>query len=276
MPVIVVSSDSYATGREIAESTARVLGYDLLGREVLSRVADKYNVSEVRLVQALDESPSFLRRSSKLRNRHLAYIQEVVFSELLKDNWVCHGLAAHLYVLGVSHVLRVRILADAAQEVKRLAVEQGISISRAMKRFDRRKTAQRRWSVATFQLDETDPSHYDLVISLSQIDLNEAVNIIRETAGYPRFKPMTYSVNCLEDLALSAGVRAGLWERFPDAVVRADRGTVVVETTALRREKEKNARAIKETAGKVAGVEYVEVHIKNHLFRSTPRSFRQA
>jgi hypothetical protein len=76
MPVIVISSDSYVTGRRIAESAAEALGYDFLGREILPKIAEKYKISEAKLTQALDESPSFLRRSSKIRNRYLAYIQE--------------------------------------------------------------------------------------------------------------------------------------------------------------------------------------------------------
>ncbi|MBN2033997.1 MAG: cytidylate kinase-like family protein, partial [Deltaproteobacteria bacterium] len=188
MPVIIISSDSYLTGREIAESVAGALGYGFLGREILSEVAEKYGISEAKLTKALDDGPSFLLRSSKLRDRYLAYLQEATLSRLLEDNMVCQGLAAHLYVLGVSHVLRVRILADAERQAKQLAAQQGVSINKAKKLLDRRKTVNRRWSMDAFHLDESDPSHYDLVISLSQIDSEEAVKIIKETAGYPRFK----------------------------------------------------------------------------------------
>lgn len=274
MPVIIISSDFYLTGREIAESAAKVLGYDFLGREILGKVAEKYGISEAKLTQALDGSPSFLRRSSKLRKRHLAYIQEATLSKLLKDNIVCQGLAAHLYVLGVSHVLRVRILSDMDKQAEQLAAEQGISLNKAKKVLDRGKTAHQRWSMDTFQLDETDPSQYDLVISLSQIDSDEAVKIIRETVSYPRFKPMTYSINCMENLALSSRVRAVLCERFPGAKVRADKGTLVIETAALKREKEKKAKAIKGMAGEIPGVEYVEVHVVNPVFRQAAGSLR--
>ncbi|MFO7737031.1 MAG: cytidylate kinase-like family protein [Desulfatiglandaceae bacterium] len=274
MPVIIVSSDLYRTGREIAESAARVLGYGFLGREILGQVAEKYEVPEAKLAQALDEGPSFLRRSSKLRHRYLAYIQEGALFELHKGNVVCQGLAAHLYVLGVSHVLRVRILSDTEKRAEHLATERGISPNKAKRLLDREKKAHQRWSMETFQLDETDPSHYDLVINLSQIDSAEAVKIIRETVSYPRFKPMTYSLHCMEDLALSSRVKALLWERFPGIRVRADRGTLVIETAALKREKEKKVNAIKELAGKIPGVEYVEVHIDNHIFRPVSRSFR--
>ena len=274
MPVIIISSDSYRKGREIAESAAGVLGYGLLGREILGKAAEKYAISEAQLLQALDKSPSLLRRSSKLRKRCLAYIQEVTLSELLKDNVVCQGLAAHLYVLGVSHVLRLRILSDADKQEGQRSAHQRISLDKVKKLLDPEKAAQRRWSMDAFHVDETDPSHYDLVISLSQIDSNEAVKIIRETVGYPRFKPMTYSINCMEDLALSSRVRAALWEKFPGAGVRADRGRVIIETAALKRDKEKKVKAIKEMAGEIPGVDYVEVHITNHIFRQAGGALR--
>ena len=274
MPVIIVSSDLYRTGRDIAESAAGVLAYDLVGREILGKIAEKYGLPEAKLTQALDEGPSFLRRSSKLRHRYLAYIQEGTLFELRKGNVVCQGLAAHLYVLGVSHVLRVRILSDTEKRAGDLAAERNISPNKAKRLLDREKKSHQRWSMEAFQLDETDPSHYDLVISLSQIDSTEAVKIIRETVGYPRFKPMTYSLHCMEDLVLSSRVKALLWERFPGIRVRADRGTLVIETAALKREKDKKAKAIKELAGKIPGVEYVEVHVVNHIFHPAPRSFR--
>ena len=106
MPVIIISSDSYQTGREISESAGKVLGYGYIGREILKETADRYKVPEAKLTKALNETPSFLGMSSKLRDRYLAYIQEAALSELPRDNVVCQGLAAHLYVLGVPHVLR--------------------------------------------------------------------------------------------------------------------------------------------------------------------------
>jgi cytidylate kinase len=274
MSVIIISSDLYQTGREIAQSTAKALGYGYLGREILGKVADQHKIPEEKLTQVLEQRPSFLSMSSKLRNRYLAYIQESVLSEFLKGNLVCQGLAAHLYVLGISHVLRVRVLSDVEKRVQQIASEGGISLEKAKKVLDTQKKVRQRWSLDAFRLDETDPSQFDLVISLSQIDQAEAVKIITETVAYRRFEPMTYSTKCMQDLALASSVRAALLERFPDVRVRANRGTLIVETTALRREKQKRAKAIKELAGELPGVEYVEVHVINDIFRQAAESFR--
>jgi hypothetical protein len=266
MSVVVISSDSYRMGRKIGEKSARALEYRYLDREILSAVAARYAIAEDKLVMALDEVPSFMGISAKLRDRCLAYIQEAVLGELLQDQVVCHGLAAHLYVHGVSHVLKVRILSGSGgrTDVSR----------RSRKKTDSREKFSRRWSLEAFKVDETDPSHYDLVINLNQIDVDEAVRIITDTVGHRRFKPMTYSLKCLRDWELGSRVRAALIEQFADVRVEADNGKVVVETGGLKRERQKKTAAVKALTEKIPGVKEVQVHIINDIFRQAVESFR--
>jgi hypothetical protein len=274
MSVIIISSDDHQTGQEIAAATARAMGYSELGRELLKEVAERHQIAEAKLVKALDDPPSFLGMSRKLRSLCLAYIQEAVLGRLVEDNVVCQGLAAHLYVCGVSHVLRVRVLSDPEKEAQKAPNQKGKPTESGEKEILRQKKLRRRWSMAAFGLDETDPSLYDLVINLDQIDQSEAVDIIKDTVGYRRFFPMTYSVNCMQDLELAARVRASMLKRFSDVRVQARSGTLVVETAALKREKQKRAKAIREVAGEIPGVRYVEVHVINDIFRRAAESFR--
>ncbi|MCJ7685940.1 MAG: cytidylate kinase-like family protein [Desulfobacteraceae bacterium] len=274
MPIIIISSDSYKTGREISEKTAKAIGYDYIDREILGPVAEKSDVQEEELIKALDEAPSFLGLSSKLRNRYLAYIQEATLGQLLEDNVVCHGLAAHLFVLGVSHVLKVRVLSDPEELASQLSSEAGGSAEKMKKLLKREDAQRKRWSIETFNLDETDPSNYDVVINLSQIDPDEAVKTIADMTAYRKFQPMTYSSKCLKDKELASRVRLVLMERFSDVRVQADGSTIVVETKAIKREKQKRTEAIKELAEGVEGVGYVEVHMTNDIFRQAAESSR--
>lgn len=274
MPIIIISSDSYRTGRDIGERTAQAIGYDYVDRDILAPVCEKYGADKEKLVKALEETPSFLGLSSKLRNRYLAFIQEATLGHLLDDNVVCHGLAAHLYVLGVSHALKVRVLSDPEVLGRELSSEAAASAEKRKKMLKRYEDQRRSWSLDAFNLDETDPSNYDMVISLAQIDPDEAVKTIVDTAGYRKFQPMTYSLKCLRDKELAGRVRVLLMERFPDVKVMADGGTVVVETKAVKREKRKRTEAIKELAGSVEGVSYVEVHVATDIFRQAAESAR--
>ncbi len=274
MPIILISSDSYGTGREIGEKTAKTVKYDYVGREILAPIAKKFNIQEDKLIKAIEEMPSFFGLSSKLRNKYLAYIQAAALGQLLEDNVVCHGLAAHLYVLGVSHVLKVRILTDPEKLTGELSSESGMSAEKIKKLIRRQEDQHKYWSLEAFGINETDPSNYDMVISLNQIDPDEAVNTIADMTASPKFQPMTYSIKCLRDKELAARVRVVLMERFPDIRVHADGSTVIVETKSIKREKRKRTLAIKELAGGVEGVNYVEVHVANDIFRQAAESSR--
>jgi hypothetical protein len=209
-----------------------------------------------------------------MKNRCLAYVQEATLGQLLEDNVVCHGLGAHLYVLGVSHALKVRVLTEPEELARQLSQDGGGAPEKSRKTIKRLEAQQRKWSLEAFDLDETDPSNYDMVISLSQIDPDEAVRTIADMSGYRKFQPMTYSIKCLKDKELAGRVRVALMERFPDVRVQANGSTIVVETKAIKREKQKRTEAIKGLAVGIVGVDYVEVHVANDIFRQAAESSR--
>ena len=274
MSIILFSSDFYEKGRQLSEKTAETLGYKYAGREILSKVAEKYDMAEAKLTRALDETPSFMGMSSKAWKLYLAFIQEAALGEFLDDDVVCHGLAAHLYVLGVSHVLKIRILMDPDERAGQVVDQERVPLEKARKIVQRQDKQRRKWSLDAFNQDETDPGLYDTVINISQIDPEEAVEMITAATGYRKFKPMTYSVKCLQDRELAARVRAALLKNFPDVRVQARDGAVVVEIKALKREKRRKTEAVKAVVGKISGVHYVEVHVINDIFRQAAESAR--
>jgi cytidylate kinase len=272
--VIIISSDSYARGRQVAADTAKALGYLCLDREILKAVGARYGVSEVKLCKALDERPSLLGVSSRTQSLYLAYIEEAVLAKLSQGKVVCHGLAAHLYVMGVSHVLKVHILSDPQELIDKVIQEKNVSREKAIKILKREEWHRKRWSLDTYLWDEALPSLYDFVISLSRISPDEAVRMIAETASYRKFKPMTYSVKCMRDKALASRVRSALLGHFPDATVEADGSAVVVKTAAVAREKGKKVKAIEKTARSIPGVGHVEVRVIEDIIREAAESFR--
>ncbi|SMC99360.1 hypothetical protein SAMN02746065_11949 [Desulfocicer vacuolatum DSM 3385] len=246
MSVLIFTSDNQELEEKIARQSAEKLGYKTLNHRFLDDIARQYSLDSAKLREAMITTPSILKRmSSKMWHYYLSCVETAVLDRLLEDDIVCWGLGAHLYVLVVSHVLKVRLV--------------GGDGSASM--TDTKKERQReKWSVAAWQRREADPRLYDLVINLDQIKSDEAVNTVTSTVGYPRFKPMTYSRNTLTDRALAAKVKNALLETLTNIHVHAQNGTVVVTTTSLKREKAKKVAAIKEIAGKVEGMGYLEVH----------------
>jgi len=261
--------------KQIAQTVADALGYALLGPEILGEIAARYDLTADGLTTALHSSPSFWRRDAIQRwLRQLACIEAEVLERLKAGDIVCWGLAAHLYVRGVSHALTVRLLVDEEQQVKQMAKEQRVATKKALKGLNKAKRGRAQWSEAAFGRSEADPALYDLVINLGQIDPDEAGRTIVSAVGYRKFQPMTYSLKRLAEGALAARVRARLLATMADVRVEATDGKVKVISKAMKRERQKKAAAIKAVAGEVEGVEFVEVHLINYVIRAAAESYR--
>ncbi|MCB2191315.1 MAG: cytidylate kinase-like family protein [Deltaproteobacteria bacterium] len=273
MPLIIISAEDYKQGDDIGQKVAGVLGYRYLGRDLLHSVAAEHQVSEEELVQALDDPPGLLSRRSR-RQRMLSYIEAACLKLLLDDNVVCFGLAAHMYVRAVSHALKVRVINEPEQRAQDLAKTEGLSLEKARKQILRQTKDERRWSEDAYNLDQTDASLYDLVISLGTLELEKAVEIICDTVGYRKFQPMTYSRKLMQDKALAADVRLELMENFPDTRVEANDGTVVVFIQSLKKDQRKKQEMVRQIAGGLPGVRHVEVHIIRDLVGQAAQSSR--
>ncbi len=261
MSSIFIASDSRNTAARMAERLGEATGYAVVGREVLDQASRRYEVPEELLVKALDQTPSFFGLSPKVRERCLSCIQAAALEELVRDKVACHGLGAHLYVKGVSHVLKVRVLAKPSDLAQELALGTEMSSGKTEKMVARAEKARQNWSRTFFKEDETSAGIYDLVVSLHQIEEDEAVDMIVRTASHRKFEAMTYSLGCMQELLMASQVRALLVPRFPDCRVRAESQTVVVYIKSLKRQKRKIASVVRETARSVPGVVHVEVHV---------------
>jgi len=275
MPTIIISSELAEPEKEIISGTAKSLDYKILGPDLLKEIASDHDIPIEQLREALEATPAAWRwKRSKRWSYHLACIESEVLERLKADNIVCWGLAAHLYVEGVSHALKIRLVSDRTQRVGAIAKEKNISQQRAEKILNDEERRRQQWSTAAFGHDELNPSLYDMVLKLGQIAPDEAVQAIASAAGYRKFKPMTYSIKNLNDIALAAKVKTKLLVSLTDVSVEAMDGKVVVTSKALKRERQKKTTMIKDIAGAVEGVEYVEVHLINYVIREAAESYR--
>lgn len=264
MPVIIVAADVYSEGREIAEQTAAELGYRYVDREVLGEISRTCDVPEKYLLKVLDESVPLSGVFSKRWRRYRAVVQREVLRLLLQDNVVCHGLCAHLYVLGVSHVIRVRLLSsppNAGPDNREDEAETGC-IEEAGKGHQK---SCRYWSLKDPESDRQDIGRYDLVIRTKGVPVSNSVQLLAEAVKDPKLRANTYAINCLKDLELAARVRTRLLETFANVNVEVTAATVVVKTPLSKRNRNRKIETIRKMVGDMSGVSYVEVHALNGL-----------
>ena len=267
----ILSSENKEREREIAEKIAQKLSYTTLNEQFLNRIADKHILERKKLGNAMGSTPSILKRmSEKWWHYSLSCVELEVLEQLVEDGCVCWGLSAHLYVMVISHVLKVRLIGghDSISQSDRHKKD------RHKKEIVRQQRNREKWSMAAFNRKEADPGLYDMVINLDQIQTDEVVNTLTTTLGYQRFKAMTYSTKNLKDQALAARVKNQLLKSLTDIHVQAQNGTVVVTTSSVKRERSKKIEKVKKIVGHVKGVGYLEVHWNKDIMTEAAMSCR--
>jgi cytidylate kinase len=261
MPIITISRGSYSKGKEVAEKVCQRLGYSCVSREVLVEASDHFNIPEIKLVRALHDAPSVLERFTYGKERYLTFFESAFLERVQKDNVVYHGLAGHFYLKGVKHVLKVRILADLEDRIRLEMEREKISRDEALYVLKKDDQERRQWSLRLFGMDSWDPSLYDLVIHIHQITVDDAVDIICQTARSEHFRTTSESQKTLDDLVLAARVRARLIDACPSVRVRAQEGVVYVDSQAGPTVAEQLAEELRVLAEPVSGVKEVRIDV---------------
>ena len=254
MSVITISRGSYNRGIEVAEKVAERLGYKCISREVLLEASKEWNVSEVKLKKAIHDSPSFLDRFTYGKEKYVAYIQAAMLKQLQVDNVVYHGMAGHFFLKGVSHALKVRIIADMEQRVQLVVEREGVSEKDAVRLIRKDDRERRKWARALYGIDTSDPSLYDLVIHIRKITVEDAADIICRTVELAHFRPSLESRQDMDNLVFAAEVKASLVTIKPDIEIAASDGVIHLRTRTDVSMEDKLFKKLKDSAMTIDGV----------------------
>ncbi|MFC1977296.1 cytidylate kinase family protein [Chloroflexota bacterium] len=208
MAIITISRGTFSGGKALAECVAERLGFRCISREVLVKAARDHSVPLEKLSKALDEVPGILERTNLERVHYLAYVQEALTKEVKDEQVVYHGLAGHLLLKGVPHVLKVRVIANMEFRIKAAMERRNLNWHNAIKSIEKIDVRRDKWVRFLYHVDRNDPSIYDLTINLDRISLSSACEIVCLNASQAEFRATPESKERLADLVLSAEVRA--------------------------------------------------------------------
>lgn len=261
MAIITISRGSYSKGKEIAEKVAQELGYECIARKVLIEAMKDFNVPEIKLVRAIHDAPSILDRFSYGRERYITFIRAEMLNHFRKGNVVYHGLAGHFFVKGISHVLKVRIVADLEDRVRLEMEREGISREEARSILLKDDEERRKWSEHLYGIDTSDSINYDMVIHIHKLTVDDAVDMICRAARLEKFQVTPESQRAIDDLALAAQTHALLMDIRADLQVSAQDGTLLVKAEAPILQSEALAQEIEEIARTVPGVRETRIDV---------------
>ncbi|MHC4942018.1 MAG: cytidylate kinase-like family protein [Planctomycetota bacterium] len=269
MTIITISRGSYSRGKEIAEMVAAKLGYECVGRDVLLETSEHFHIPEIKLVRAIHDAPSILDRFGYKKEKYIAFIRAAFLHHMLKDNVVYHGLAGHFFLKGISHVLKVRIIADWDDRIRLEMERENISEREAAQILKKDDEERRKWSKYLYGIDTSDANLYGLVIHIHRITPDLAAKLICETVQSKVFQTTPESSKDMEDLFIAAQVRVALVDQIPNCGVSSEDGIVNVNVRANLSQEEMIVKEVNEIASTVKGVKEIRVKISPRMNFST-------
>jgi cytidylate kinase len=227
MPLITISRGSYYHGKSVAEKLAKKLGYSCFSRDQIIENLDDFHLPEIKMVRGLNNTFSVLDRFPHGKKRFTTAMRSSILQIFLAGDVVYHGLVAHHFVRNISHVLKVRIIADTADRVAGEMAREKIAEEKALDILKKDDEERRKWGLFLYGIDVMDPETYNLTIRIGHLTEDDAVEIIAKAAGLPSFQETPESKAALADSAMAALVGRKLFD-FPLAAVSAKNGRVTI------------------------------------------------
>ncbi len=268
MAIITISRGSFSKGKEVAEKVAKRLGYDSVSREVILEASHDFHVSQNKLDHAIHDAPSIFERFTHEKQKYITYVAAEILDHFKNDNMVYHGLAGHFFAKNISHLFKVRIIADMDDRITTLMEKENMTRAQAIHFLEKDDHERKAWSYQLYGVDTTDSSLYDLVIHIHKLTIGNAVDIICDAVAQPLFRATAESQQAIENLALAARVRATLIRDYSSCEVIANGGNVEISVQVSSYPDTRIAETIKRKALSITGVSSISVKlIPTSLFR---------
>ncbi|MCL4558649.1 MAG: cytidylate kinase family protein [Deltaproteobacteria bacterium] len=272
MAIITISRGTFSGGEKLAECLSKRLGYTPVSREVILRAASEYGVSEENLITAMEKKPSLKERLALDLDRfhYLSFIQAALCEKAKDNNIIYHGHGGHLLLKGVSHVVKVKVIADMEQRIRFAMERNKFTREEAVRYIYSIDTQREKWTKFLYDVDWNDPSLYDIVVSLKKITIPTACEMIAVMVKADEFKTTEASVKAMNDLALASKVKAVLasddFTKNFNVEVVADAGFITVNGKVDTMEDVDN---ITELVKNIKGVKGVSCKCHPHYLKDT-------
>jgi cytidylate kinase len=184
-PYLAISREAGAGGSELARLTAQKLGWRLLDRELLVRMAQTYHVPESELESIDEKSTNWFSdifahgwdRRFISQVEYVRHLEELIMKATHEGSAVIVGRGAQFF-LPREKGLRIRLIAPLSKRVARMAETYGLDRRRAREFIERTDKEYAAFIARYFHHDVADPHLYDEIINTERLNLEEVADAV--------------------------------------------------------------------------------------------------
>ncbi|WP_300464619.1 cytidylate kinase-like family protein [Desulfobacula sp.] len=259
MAIITISRGSYSMGKAVAEKVAEKLEYCILSRDLLINASASFHIPQKKLEKAIHDAPGVFEQYSHTKEVYLAYIRSTLTEMVAGGNIVYHGLAGHLLLNRLPHVLKVRITANLESRIAR-KMKEGFSEHKARTMIIEDDGQRTKWTQKIYHADPNDSSLYDMVICIDKLSIEDAVSFICQSASKKTFESTSDRIRQAKDLSLACKAKASMIESFPEVGITCEYGNLLVYASEKEAHMAKFKKILDAFQKENVGIHNLEVH----------------
>lgn len=271
MSIVTVYNGLFSNATTVVRQLIEKTGYQLVtDQDIVSEAVKLSGMSEEKLVRAFQEKTSVFNKFSHEKERAVAWLRLAMAHKLLDaDKVVFAGFISHLPSCNISHVLRVCLIAEMKDRIARAENLEGLAEKYASKLIHKDNEDRQAW--VKMLRGEEDPwsgKLYDMVIPVSKMSTEEAVELISEHINSVAVTVTAESRAAVEDFVLAAKVETVLTNAGHTVSVSAHNKEVTLTINKHVLMLERLESEIAEIAGGVEGVEKVVTKVGKDFHQS--------
>lgn len=259
MAVLLISRGSMSGGQIIAQCLSHTAGYRCLTREDLVAAVNQYGEIATKVTDSINKAARNYERFSELRRPYKILMRLALLEYARRGDLAYFGYSGHLLVEGISHFVRVRLLAPVELRVKTTVGRLHCTEEEALEYIHNVDEERIRWARFMYGKNIRDPRLYDFCLNMDKISFDTVCSLLMRLTEEKEFQPTPESIAELEKVYASAAVEAAL---VTDPRTNAYEIAATYDEGKLRLEgpylDDPERSLVKEIAASASGTENVE------------------
>ncbi len=275
MSMVRMFGGTYCHAEEVCARVVEALDSELLDdRYVVKRASERLGIPENKLTRTLSGKVSAFNNFTHEREHITSWLRLIVAELTTRDNVVLFGSCSQLVPAEISHVLSVCVIADIDYRIELAVQEHGVSKKEAQRIVQKDDDSRILWTDYILGKSPWDSDTYDVFIPTNQVEVNEAVGLICDSAGSDALKATEASLQAVKDFSLAAQVEVMLGKVGHNVAVSAKHGKVTLTINKHAIMLSRLEEELKRTAVKVEGVREVQTKVGPDFYQ--PGVYRQS
>lgn len=210
MQIICVSRGSYGYSTELADKLSKKIGYTIISRETITDKATEYGIPVGKLEMEVLRSRPLSEEMSIVMEMFKAFTTAFICEKALKENIIYHGRNGHLTLPGLTHVLRIRAIAEQEYRINHTMNRLHINRDKAKNYILHIDEDTRKWTHTLYNSDLDNPSSYDLTLNSANLSSENAASALVNFAQLPEYQTTPSADLVLHELLLAANCRLAI------------------------------------------------------------------